>query len=125
MSFVLGPNDSPVNDSKSSMVDGNFGGNRKVTSNIQKSQDYKKSSGAAPNKVENPKDAVKDVDGIKEFDGSIVQESSEDDFITQIGGDNKPLEDTDAFIPESDKLKRRRSKNKYHFGDGQYSGEIK
>ena len=120
MSFVLGPSDSPVNDSKSSMTDGNFGGNRRVTSNIQKSQDYKKPSGTAPNKIENPKTAVKDIDGIKEFDGSIVQESNEDDFITQIDGDNKPLEDTDAFIPESDRIKLRRSKNKYHFGPGQY-----
>ena len=36
MSFVLGPSDSPVNDSKSDTIDGNFGGNRQVTSNIQK-----------------------------------------------------------------------------------------
>jgi hypothetical protein len=124
MSFVLGPSDSPVNSSKSDTVDGNFGGNRETTSNIQKNQDYKKPSGGSPNRVENPKDTVKDIDGIHEFDGSIVQESNEDDFITQIGGDNKPLEDTDPFEPDSDPPKKRRSKNKYHFGDGQYEGEI-
>ena len=120
MSFVLGPSDSPVSSSKSSMVDGNFGGNRKVTSNISKSQDYKKASGGAPNIVENPEDVLKDVDGMKEFDGSIVQEGNEDDYVVQIGGDNKPLEDTDAFVPEDDPVKLRRSKNKYHFGSGQY-----
>lgn len=124
MSFVLGPNDSPINSSKSDTVDGNFGGNREVTSNIQKSQDYKRPSGGTPNKIENPEDVVKDIDEMDEFEGRKVQEGNENDFITQIGGDNKPLEDTDPFEPDSDSPKRRRSKNKYHFGDGQYEGEV-
>ena len=120
MSFILGPSDSPVNNSKSDTVDGNFGGNRQVTSNIQKSQDYKKPSGGASNRIENPKDVIKDIDGIPEFDGSIVQESTTNDFIVETDSDNRPLEDTDAFEPDSDSPKIRRSKNKYHFGSGQY-----
>ena len=120
MSFVLGPSDSPVNDSKSDTIDGNFGGNRQVTSNIQKGQNYKKPSGAAPNRVQNPKDAVKDIDAIREFDGSKVQDSTEDDFIIKADSDNRPPEDTDAFIPDGDPVKMRRSKNKYHFGGSPY-----
>lgn len=135
MSFVLGPNDSPVNDSKSSLVDGNFGGNRGITSNISKSQDYRKPSGGAPNKIENPKDVSKDVDEMTEAESrkrefsrreetSNTQESNEAGFISKTDSNNRPLEDTDPFEPDSDPPKKRRSKNKYHFGDGQYEGEI-
>lgn len=120
MSFILGPSDSPVSNSKSDTVDGNFGGNRQVTSNIQKSQDYKKPSGAAPNRVVNPENVVKDIDEMDEFEGRKVQESNEADFITKTDSDNRPSEDTDAFIPDGDLIKTRRSKNKHHFGDGAY-----
>ena len=116
MSFVLGPSDSPVNNSKSSMVDGNFGGNREVTSNISKSQDYKKHSGGSPNRIENPEDVVKDIDEVDKFEGRKVQKSNENNFITQTGGDSMPPEDTDAFIPDGNIVKTRRPKNKYHFG---------
>jgi hypothetical protein len=116
MSFVLGPSDSPVSNSKSDIVDGNFGGNRNVTSNIQKGQDYKKPSGGAPNKVENPKDVVKDIDEMDEFEGRKVQEGNEADFITKTDSDNRPSEDTDAFIPDGDPVKLRGPQNKYHFG---------
>jgi len=131
MSFVLGPSDSPVSNSKSDMVDGNFGGNREVTANISKSQDYKKPSGGAPNKVENPEDVSKDIDEMTEVasrkrefsrreETSNRQKSNEAEFIHRTDSDNRPLEDTDAFVPEDDEVKLRRSKNKYHFGSGQY-----
>ena len=131
MSFVLGPSDSPVNDSKSSMVDGNFGGNREVTSNISKSQDYKKPSGGAPNRVENPEDVSKDIDEMTEAESrkrefsrreetSNRQKSNEADFISKTDSDNRPPEQTDAFEPDSDPPKTRRSKDKYNFGDGPY-----
>ncbi|MGD9157217.1 MAG: hypothetical protein PVG39_02310 [Desulfobacteraceae bacterium] len=40
--FVLSPNDNRVNDDSAAAKDRNFGGNRKVTTNIQKSEDYTK-----------------------------------------------------------------------------------
>ena len=44
--FVMSPNDNPVSDKESagSLKDRNFGGNRKVTDNIQKAEDYTKPS---------------------------------------------------------------------------------
>lgn len=129
MSFVLGPSDSPVNDSKSSMVDGHFGGNRGVSSNITKSQDYKKPSGGAPNVVKNPEDVSKDIDEMteaasrkREFsrreETSNTQKSNEAGFISRTDPDNRPSEETDPFVPDDDPLKIRRTMNKYHFGDG-------
>lgn len=131
MSFVLGPSDSPVSSSKSSMVDGNFGGNREVTSNISKSQDYTKPSGGAPNKIENPEDVSKDIDEMTEAESrkrefsrreetSNTQKSNEAGFISKTDSDNRPLEQTDPFEPDSDPPKTRRSKDKYNFGDGPY-----
>lgn len=131
MSFVLGPSDSPVSSSKSSMVDGNFGGNRSISANTSKSQDYKSPGGGAPNRVENPEDVAKDIDEMTEAESrkrefsrreetSNRQKSNEADFISKTDSDNRPSEDTDAFEPESDPVKVRRSKDKYNFGDGPY-----
>ena len=113
------------------MVDGNFGGNREVTSNISKSQDYKSPSGGSPNIVENPEDVAKDIDEMteaasrkREFsrreETSNTQKSNEAGFITKTDSDNRPPEQTDPFEPDSDPLKLRRSKDKYNFGDGPY-----
>ena len=131
MSFVLGPSDSPVNNSKSDTVDGNFGGNRSISSDISKSQDYKSPSGGAPNKVENPEDVSKDIDEMTEADSrkrefsrreetSNTQKSNEAGFIHRTDTANRPLENTDAFEPDSDPPKVPRSKDKYNFGDGPY-----
>lgn len=124
---VLGPTDV-----KTSTIDGDFGGNRSVSSNNTKAQDYKKPSGAAPNRKENPQDVSKDIDEMTEAESrkrefsrreetSNVQKSNESGFISKTDTDKLPPEDTDAFIPEADLIKLRRSKNKYHFGSGQYN----
>ena len=131
MSFVLGPSDSPVNNSKSDTVDGNFGGNRSISSDISKSQDYKSPGGGAPNRVENPEDVSKDIDEMTEAEArkrefsrreetSNRQKSNEAGFISKTDSDNRPSEETDAFEPDSEPPKVRRSKNKYHFGGSPY-----
>jgi hypothetical protein len=42
--FTMSPNDNPVSTGAGSMKDRNFGGNRKVTDNIQKAEDITKPS---------------------------------------------------------------------------------
>jgi hypothetical protein len=90
---ILGPNESPLADSKSDAVDGNFGGNREVTANISKASDYKSRQGGAPNKKENPVDETsRDIDEMTEAESrkrefsrreetSNVQKSNEADFV--------------------------------------------
>jgi hypothetical protein len=72
--FVLSPGDSKVsNESSSSLKDRDFGGNRKVTRNVQKAEDYKKPSltrranfdGDTDEKVIAP-DATMDVDDMND-----------------------------------------------------------
>lgn len=126
MFTVLGPTDV-----KTSTKDGDFGGNRSVSSNNTKAQDYKKPSGAAPNRKENPQDVAKDIDEMTEAESrkrefsrrdetSDVQQSNESGFISKTDADKLPPEDTDAFIPEADLIKLRRSKDKHNYGSGQY-----
>lgn len=75
--IVLGPNDNRVSDkhSSSSPKDGKFGGNRKVTSNVQKTEDYTKPSterranmdGEVEEKIFNPvEDTTKDIDDLND-----------------------------------------------------------
>lgn len=71
--FVMSPNDNSVSDrsSSSSLKDRNFGGNRKVTENVQKDEDYTKPSMErranmaedAEEKIFNPvEETTKDID---------------------------------------------------------------
>lgn len=133
---ILGPNDSPLAESKSDITDSRFGGNRAVTADISKAFDYTSRQGNAPSIKINPVDETsKDIDEMtepqsrkREFsrrdETSDVQKSNEADFISQADPDKRPLENTDAFEPDpSDPnflLKTRRSKLKGQFGDGQY-----
>jgi len=104
--------------------------------------DYTKRTTIAPNTKRNPVDeTTKDVDDLnneedRKREASRRAETStvgaankyrrpgDGDDKTYSEPDNRPLEDTDAFIPEAtvsgEAVKLRRSKNKYHFGSGQY-----
>jgi hypothetical protein len=71
--FVLSPNDNKVNDDAGALKDRNFSGNRKVTDDVQKSEDYTKPSlerranidGDAEEKLISP-DATMDVDDLND-----------------------------------------------------------
>lgn len=134
---VLTPSDTPVQNSKSDTVDGNFGGNREH-SQTSDNKDYTKRTGSAPSKKENPvENVIKDVDSMansttrkREFsyqeNKMDVQKNNEANFITKSDSDNQPPEDTDGFVPDPTDpnflIKTRRSKLKGHFGDGPYDG---
>jgi hypothetical protein len=75
--FVLGPSDNKVNDrhGSSSLKDSRFGGNRQVTDNVQKTEDYTKPSterrsnmtGEADEKMVNPvEEATIDIDDMND-----------------------------------------------------------
>lgn len=65
--FILGPGDSPVKDSKSDMTHSNFGGQRKVTSGVEKAEDYTQRTTTNAGVQENPvDDATKDVDDLND-----------------------------------------------------------
>jgi hypothetical protein len=42
--FTMSPNDNPISTGSSSLKDRNFGGNRKITKDVQKAEDYTKPS---------------------------------------------------------------------------------
>lgn len=74
--FILGPNDSPINESKSSLTHSNFGGRRTVTSGTGKPEDYTRRNlertvnmaGEIDEKVINPVfDTVKDIDDLADL----------------------------------------------------------
>jgi hypothetical protein len=137
---ILGPNDSPVQNSKSDGVDGNFGGNREY-SQTSDAKDYTKRAGSAPNKKENPVDkTVKDIDDMadpkarkREFsrreETSNTQKSNEAGFITKSDKDNLPRMDegSDAVqVPEASVPKQHRKPNQWHLGtESVYDGEIR
>lgn len=137
---ILGPNDNPVQDSKSDTVDGNFGGNREY-SQTSDAKDYTKRTGTAPNKKENPvDDATKDIDDMadpqarkREFsrreETSNVQKSNEASFITKTDSDNRPPmdESSDGVIEPDSTLPRQRKKaNKWQYDSSStYEGELR
>ena len=128
---VFSPNDNPLTTDQSDATDARFGGHRKITS-TSKSQDYTSRTGASVDIKENPvEDVIKDIDDLtdpnqrkREFSRqeelSDTQKGNESGFIVKTDPDNLPAEDTDAFTPDGDLVKKRRSKLKGHFGDGQY-----
>ena len=75
--FVMSPNDNPVSDKTAagSLKDRKFGGNRKVTDNVQKDEDYTKPSlerranmdGDVDEKIINPvEETTKDIDDMND-----------------------------------------------------------
>ncbi len=131
----LSPNDSMLKNDKSAMTASNFGGHREH-SDVAASKDYTARVGAVDIK-ENPIDTVvKDIDDLadskqrknefgRQENISNTQSGNESAFMTSTDSDNRPLEDTDGFVSDGHPVKRLRSKNKYHFGDGQYEGELR
>ena len=132
--FVLGPTNSssPVHDSKSTAKDGNFGGNRQVTSNIQDAADYKKASTSSKLKVENPVDeTVRDVDDMNDPAARKREETRRaevlhDDNVAAIANRKKSsgeiLEDVDGPAEDTtpvaeDDARKHGSRNKWHFGE--------
>lgn len=140
---VLTPSDSPFRDGegKSEATHSNFGGHREHSQNAAP-KDYTKRTGAAPNKKENPEDAVKDIDDManseerkREFsyqeDKKDVQRNNEADFIVKSdtdGGRPRMDEGSDAVqVPEASDVKRHRKPNQWHLGKSGsvYDGEIR
>ena len=136
---VLGPNDSPLKDDKSSATDARFGGHREY-SQVSKVQDYTKRAGKAPNKKENPvEETTKDIDDMtdpkqrkREFsrreETSNVQKSNEAGWQTKSDSDNRPRMDegTDGVqVPEASDLKQLKKANRWQFdSSNRYEGEI-
>ena len=123
-------------DSRFVSKDGNFGGNRAVSSTPAQSTDYKRPTLGAPNRKENPVDTTtKDVDDLDDIEvgkdqTTRLRNASElvykkEHVFEYTDKDNRPLEETDAFEPDPTDpdflVKKRRSKIKGHYGDGQYA----
>lgn len=139
---ILTPSEGQLNDDKSSMTDTRFGGQRqRLNQSVADSKDYTKRTGAAPNKKENPEDAVKDIDDManaeerkREFsyqeDKKDVQKSNEADFIEKSDSNNRPRMDEGSEVvqePEASDVKQHRKPNQWHFGKSGsvYDGEIR
>lgn len=132
--MILSPNDNPLADNASDMKDQNFGGNREITTGVQqKEQDYKKPTGASSNIKKNPvENTVRDIDDMtdpkarkREFTRRAETQDPSDhnkERFHEVDNDNKPLEDTSVVLIPDDKF--HGDKLKYHFGEGQYEGEI-
>lgn len=130
----LSPNDNTLNDNISETSDSNFGGNREYTTGKQqKDQDYKKSTGGSVNIKKNPVDkTIRDVDDManseirkREFSRREETQNPEDhnkEHFHITDPENRPEEDTSGVINPDDKM--HGDKLKYHFGEGQYEGEI-
>lgn len=97
--FVLSPGDNRVNDrhSSSSPTDGRFGGNRKVSDNTQKAEDYTKPSktrranlsGEAEKKVFNPVgETTDDIDDMND-PNARKRETSRRAETSTVGAQNK------------------------------------
>jgi hypothetical protein len=116
--FILGPSDSPVNDSKSDMTHSHFGGQRKVTDGVQKAEDYTQRTTTAADVQENPvDDATKDVDDLndlkarkndtkRQVDSFLTGDKNKEHFnVSDL--ENKPLdegrEDSAFQTPDAEK----------------------
>ena len=128
--MFFSPNDAPVANNKSDITDGDFGGNREIstTSNF-KNQDYTKRSQLCGDVEENPVDNVaKDIDDMsdtkarkREFsrraETSAVGDHNKERF-SESDPENRPSENMEAVrIPDE---KYTGSKLINHFGNGQY-----
>jgi hypothetical protein len=144
--FILGPNDSPVKDSKSSMTHSNFGGRRQVTEGVEKAEDYTKPSlerranmaADVEEKIINPVDeTTRDVDDlndpqvrkndttrqVKSFE--VADSNTEHFHVSDL--ENKPLdegrEDSAFQTPGSDKPHGSNYPFNPYFDDATGTGE--
>lgn len=130
----LNPNDNVLDDNASETSDSNFGGNRQYTTGTQqKEQDYKKSTGGSINIKKNPVDkTIRDIDDMansetkkREFSRRAETENPSDhnkEHFNITDSENRPEEDTSGVIEPDNKYHGNRLR--YHFGEGQYEGEI-
>lgn len=104
--FTLSPNDNRVSDKHSAdaLKDGKFGGNRKVTDNVQKAEDYTKPSqekranltGETEEKIFNPvEDTIKDTDDMNDPQAR-KREASRRAETSTVGADNQYRRPGDA-----------------------------
>jgi hypothetical protein len=104
--FVMSPNDNPVSDKTGAgaLKDRKFGGNRKVTDNVQKTEDYTKPSverranmrGNADEKIVNPvEETTKDIDDMND-DKARKREASRRAETSTVGADNQYRRPGDA-----------------------------
>jgi|AntAceMinimDraft_8_1070364.scaffolds.fasta_scaffold154368_1 hypothetical protein len=133
--MILEPNESVLADNASAMKDQNFGGNREFTEGVQqKAQDYKKPVGGSSNIEENPVEEVtRDTDEMtdsdvrkREFSRRAETQDHNDhnkERFPESEPENRPPEDTTPVAVPDDKY--HGDKLKYHFGEGQYEGEIR
>lgn len=132
--MILSPNDNPLAENAGDMKDQDFGGNREFTTGKQqKTQDYTKPVGGSANIEENPVDEViRDIDDMtdpkarkREFSRRAETADHSDhnkERFSESEPDNRPQEDTRAVAIPDDKFHGDRLK--YHFGEGQYEGEM-
>ena len=112
--FVMSPNDNPVSDrdSSSSLKDRNFGGNRKITKNIQKTEDRTRPSlesranltGPAEEQLIHP-DSTMDIDDMNDPLARKREESRRAETST-VGAQNQYRRPGDSQKIESDPDKR-------------------
>ena len=118
--FVLSPNDNRVSDTESAdaLKNRNFGGNRKVTKNIQKAQDYTKESEDsrtnlatdAESELIRP-DATDDIDDLND-PYARKREASRRAETSTVGAQNKYRRDGDSDIIDSDPDNRPESEHR-------------
>jgi len=130
--MILTPNDSPISNEKTKNV--NFGINKSYTTGEQqKSQDYLKANGGSPNAKLNPVDeTLRDVDDMsnantrkrefsRRYETQTVGDHNKERF-HESDSNNRPKEnDGSVLVPDE---KHHGSNIKYHFGEGQYEGEV-
>lgn len=115
--FVMSPNDNPVSDrdGSSSLKDRNFGGNRKITKNIQKDSDYTKESvesranleSAAESELIRP-DAIDDIDDLNDPQAR-KRETSRRAETSTVGAQNQYKRPGASETLQSDPDKRTKS----------------
>ena len=90
--IVMSPGDNKVKDSQSDAKVGNFGANRKVTDNVQKSEDYTKPSLGRRSNVETEgipaEDTTKDIDNLNDPEAK-KREASRRAETNTVGAANK------------------------------------
>ena len=146
--FVMSPNDNPVSDKTGAgaLKDRKFGGNRKVTDNVQKDEDYTKPSverranmaGNVDEKIVNPvEETTKDIDYMNDpearkrevsrraetsdFDSSTRKYREEVDDYTgpiQSDPDNRPKQDSrEDDMVEPNPEKKHGTRNPWRIGE--------
>jgi hypothetical protein len=131
--MFLTPNDSPLKDNTSSMKNKNFGANRQQgSSNRYSDNDYTKTSA---NYLTSDFDNTKVIDDIDDLNNDQIRKREASrraetadrrdhnkERFPESDSSNRPYEyKSPVSVPDG---KKHGSKAPYHFGEGQYEGEI-